>query len=395
MTSIRWLSGFLLMTACWTSGCGDDSSTAGTGGGAPVGEDPKPTIANYAKLVLANYEDALTGAQAIQEAVDAFVDAPSESSLERAKKAWKDARPTYIQTEVFRFYGGPIDDEKTGPEGRINGWPLDEFYIDYVEGEPEAGIINRPEEFPEIDADLIAELNEKDGEKNLSAGFHAIEFLLWGQDQSETGPGERPFTDYVSGPTGTAENQDRRGAYLKAAAELLVRDLELVRDAWEPNQGYAASFTQEDPDSALQKILVGMGNLSGGELKRERINNAYVTKDQEEEHSCFSDTTHVDHYNDAVGIQNVYLGRYGSVQGPGLDVLVAALDVDLDKRMKEQLQAAIDAIGAIPEPFDQAIFDESEGGGRAKIKAAMDRLQELTDTTLEVATTLGVSVNIE
>ena len=49
----------------------------------------------------------------------------------------------YSPTEVFRFYGGPIDDDN-GPEGLLNAWPLDEVFIDYVLGNPDAGIINDP-----------------------------------------------------------------------------------------------------------------------------------------------------------------------------------------------------------------------------------------------------------
>jgi putative iron-regulated protein len=372
-------------------GCGDDAETSATTGG--VGPDAKATLEGYATLVHGSYEDSLDRAGALKTAVDALVASPTAATLDGARAAWNDARPAYLQTEAYRFYGGPIDDEATGPEGRINGWPLDEVYIDYVEGDAAAGIINRAVDFPTIDKALISDLNEKDGEKNLSAGFHAIEFLLWGQDLSVTGPGARPHTDYVVGAGGTAANQDRRGAYLKAAAELLVDDLHSVEDAWEPGEeNYASSFVALDPQEGLRRIVTGMGSLAGSELVNERINNAYETKDQEEEHSCFSDTTHVDHKNDAIGIQNVYLGRYGSLDVQGVDELVRAKDAALDARMQADLQAAVDAIDAIPEPFDQAILDDAS---RAQIKTAIDALRALTDTTVEVATVLGITINLE
>jgi putative iron-regulated protein len=150
----------------------------------------------------------------------------------------------------------------------------------------------------------------------------------------------------------------------------------------------------EYPDADRDR-LYRYGSLAGGELRNERMNNAYQERDQEEEHSCFSDTTHVDHLNDAIGIENVYLGRFGAADGPGLDELVASVDPDLDARMKADLAAVIAAIGAIPIPFDQAINDEAVGGGREKIKSAMDALAQLTDTTVEVATALGVTINLE
>jgi putative iron-regulated protein len=368
-------------------GCGSDA------GDGPAGPDPKVVVANYAKLVHANYEEALDKAVALQTALEAFVAAPDAAKLDAARAAWKDARPDYLQTEAFRFYGGPIDDEATGPEARINGWPLDEVYIDYVEGRPTDGIINHPTEFPTIDKTLIADQNELGGEKNLSAGYHAIEFLLWGQDQSTTGPGNRPFTDFVTGAGGTAMNQDRRVQYLKEAAALLVDDLRFVEESWEPGQtNYASTFVADEPRKSLSKMLTGMGSLSATELPKERMNNAYETRDQEEEHSCFSDNTHVDHMNNALGIQNVYLGRYGTLDGPGLDELVRAKNPDLDNRMQANFSAVLAAIEAIPKPFDQAISDDA---ARVKIKAAMDALKTLTDTTVEVASLLGLTINLE
>jgi putative iron-regulated protein len=166
-----------------------------------------------------------------------------------------------------------------------------------------------------------------------------------------------------------------------------------VKEGWDPGQtNYASAFVADDPKVSLSKMLKGMGSLSATELPKERMNNAYETKDQEEEHSCFSDNTHVDHFNDALGIQNVYLGRYGTLDGPGLDELVRAKNPDLDNRMQANFAAVLAAIEAIPKPFDQAILDDA---ARVKIKAAMDALKNLTDTTVEVAGLLGLTINLE
>ena len=170
--------------------------------------DAKAVVLNYANLVHANYSDVLASALTLQKAITAFAAAPSAQGLEDAKKAWLAAREFYGQTEVFRFYSGPIDDDK-GPEGRLNAWPLDESYIDSVVGKPKSGIVNNPK--IKINKANLAKLNERGGEENIAAGWHAIEFLLWGQDLSETLPGQRPFEDYVDGK---APNADRRRAYL-------------------------------------------------------------------------------------------------------------------------------------------------------------------------------------
>jgi putative iron-regulated protein len=363
------------------------------------GEDPvvlgdaQPVIANYATIVHASYDESLTAATALEVAVDAFVAAPSSSTLEAARDAWLAAREPYGQTESYRFYDGPIDNATDGPEGQINAWPLDEVYIDYVEGQPMSGIINDPTMFPTLSIDVIASQNEQGGEKNISTGYHAIEFLLWGQDLSDTGAGDRPHTDYVAGAMGTAMNQERRGQYLALATELLVQDLTAVRDAWAPGQtNYAASFQTEAPTEAVRRMLQGMGSLSGAELAGERMTTALDNRDQEDEHSCFSDNTHRDLYLNALAVENVYLGRFGAMDGPGIDDLVAARDPALDTRMKAELTAALDAIEAIPPPFDQALVTDSS---RTLIMSAITALQTATDTIVEIATLLGIPLNLE
>ncbi|ATB28389.1 imelysin family protein [Melittangium boletus] len=392
MTKQGWLA--LMTGALFLTSCGEDKKAETVD---PLAESrARPVIQNYAALTSANYAEVVRQAHSLQEAIEAFVANPTDATMAAARAAWIEARVSYGQSEAYRFYGGPIDNEDTGPEGQINAWPLDEAYIDGVEENYDAGIINATEEYPELTQELIASLNERDGETNIASGYHAIEFLLWGQDVSETGPGNRPPTDFVSGEETTRTNADRRRQYLSLVTKQLVEDLESVEAQWKPTQGtYGQAFGAESPKAAVLKILTGLGSLSGAELAGERMTVAYDNKDQEDEHSCFSDNTHADLYNNALGIQNVYLGRYGSVSGPGLSSLVAEVNPALDQKMKERLQASLDAIRAIPVPFDQAILGADNSPGRQKVKAAIDALRAQTDTLVEVATALGITLNLE
>lgn len=153
-------------------------------------------LQHYSSLVYANYSDSIAAAKQMQQAIDAFIANPSQATQDAARKAWLNAREFYGQTEAFRFYDGPIDNED-GPEGQINAWPMDESYVDYVVGDEKAGLINNRSEA--ITKERLAELNEHDGEENISTGWHAIEFMLWGQDLNDNGPGARPFTDFIDG----------------------------------------------------------------------------------------------------------------------------------------------------------------------------------------------------
>ena len=377
-----------LAFACDSSGTGspwdDESFTV----------DAAESLGSYAQVVVASYADTITAAEAMQSDIRAFLGAPSEAGLNKARASWLAAREIYGQTEVYRFYGGPIDDEANGYEGQINAWPMDEVYIDYVEGDPDGGIINDPGKT--IDFATLIALNGAGGEDDISTGWHAIEFLLWGQDLAADGPGARPWTDYVIDGTGSAQNQDRRRDYLEVVTMLLINDLKAVSDAWAAGADYHDSFVQADPKDSLTKILFGMGSLSGAELSGERMRVAFETREQEDEHSCFSDNTHRDLYTNALGIENVYLASYGGkARGVSLSQLVAARDPDLDTRLKAELRASIAAIEAIPAPFDQAIQAPADDPANRAVAAAITALQTQTKTIVEVATLLDITLNLE
>jgi putative iron-regulated protein len=345
----------------------------------------------YSDIVLASYEDSLLAAQNMALAIENFLAAPSEETFQAAKTAWLAAREPYGQTEAYRFYGGPIDGEN-GPEGFINAWPLDEAYIDYVEGLPDSGIVNDLQTYPEINAELLESLNEQGAEENISVGFHAIEFLLWGQDLSAEGPGNRPFTDYT-----TAPNAERRGQYLRLVTELLLQHLDEMVQAWQNDVpgNYREQFLALEPEQGLTAMLTGIGVLSKSELSGERMFTAYDNQDQEDEHSCFSDNTHRDIVANAQGIANVYRGTYtrldgSTVAGVGLAEVVAAIDPALNEAVLAQLDLSLSLVEAIPAPFDQAII---EAEGRDLVIEAVFALQDQGDLFSEVAVALGLTID--
>jgi putative iron-regulated protein len=350
-------------------------------------ETKDKVIAQYVAIVRASYDDSISGAKALRAAIADLVKEPSQKTLDAARTAWIDSRPAYLQTEAYRFYQGPIDFEPTddseegGPEGRINAWPLDENFIDYVAGEDgRKGIINDRKAFPEITKQTLIDQNEKGGEANIASGYHAIEFLLWGQDTNNDGPGTRPFTDYAAGQAGADPDADRRRQYLGLAADLLIEDLSRVRDAWNDGEPYLKAFLANQNDDSLEAIVTGITALAGEELAGERLQPAYDYGDQEDEHSCFSDNTLNDMKYDLVGIKNVYLGQYGDLDGPGLQDLVRKADPQLDTRIQAQLKAAKDAIDRIPAPFDQTIKEENP----RTLRAAIDALNELHSSLAKI-----------
>jgi putative iron-regulated protein len=369
--------------------------------------DAKAVLSHYADIAQATYQDSLTTAKALDAAVDALVTKPSQDTLDAARAAWKAARVPYQQSEAFRF-GDPIVDDW---EGRVNSWPLDEGLIDYVDpsygAESDdntlytANVIAQKDieiDGKKVDASnitpefLSGTLQEAGGiESNVATGYHAIEFLLWGQDLNGTGPGagKRPFTDFdVANCTGG--NCDRRAAYLNSASDLLVTDLEEMAANWGPDGPARKAVIDGDPKAGLTAILTGLGSLSYGELAGERMKLGLLLHDPEEEHDCFSDNTHNSHLNDAIGIRNVYSGVYKRVdgttlEGPAIANLVKEADPAVDVELAAKIDMTVAAMEAVAkraengETYDQQIGENNAEGNKA-IQGAIDALVDQTKT---------------
>ncbi|SDH74535.1 putative iron-regulated protein [Pseudomonas flavescens] len=427
-------SASLLTIAIALAGCGEDkapanqaaapapqasTSSAPAAAGAFDEAAAQDVVKHYADIASAVFDDAASTAKTLQTAIDALLATPNQETLKAAREAWLAARVPYMQSEVFRFGNTIVDDW----EGQVNAWPLDEGLIDYVAadyqhalGNPgaSANIIANTEiqvgedkvDVTEITPDLLASLNELGGsEANVASGYHAIEFLLWGQDLHGTGPGagERPATDYVVGEGATGGHNERRRAYLKAATELLVADLDEMAGQWKAGvaDNYRATLESESAENGLRKILFGMGSLSLGELAGERMKVALEANSTEDEHDCFSDNTHNSHFYNGKGIRNVYLGEYKkadgtSLTGPSLSSLVAKADAAADSTLKADLEATEAKLQALVDSankgqhFDQLIAaDNAEG--QQLVRDAIAALVKQTGAIEQAAGKLGIS----
>jgi putative iron-regulated protein len=395
------LSLLLLAGACGDSDSGDNDQ--GRQGAAFPLEAANKTIADYKDMVFRNYGDVVREAERLKVAIDAFLANPSEETQKAAQNAWLAARLPYGPSEVYRFYDGPIDSPETGLEGEINAWPLDENYIDYTRDQPTAGLINDLTGTPEITLDVIKSANEAAGEKAISTGYHAIEFLLWGQDDlvAGQGAGKRSYTDYVEG--GSASNPARRKQYLSLVTDLLLADLKEVAAQWDPAnaQNFAAGFGkggEEASKDAISKLLLSLGSLSKAELSGERMTVAYKNGDQEDEHSCFSDNTASDLLGNGQGLRNVWLGSYGGLDKAGLDEVVAAVDADLAQKMTTDIDAAIAKLEALEnlqkagKPIDVVISSGDSSPERKTMLDAIQALKLVADDVEDAAKALGLSV---
>jgi len=390
--------------------------------GAAHAAEPAAVLDTYADIALAKFEDSLTTAKALDAAIDALIASPTPATLNAARAAWIAARVPYQQTEVYRFGNAIVDDW----EGKVNAWPLDEGLIDYVDASYGAesdenalytvnviantslmvngATVDASAITPALIADTLHEAEEV--EANVATGYHAIEFLLWGQDLNGTGAGAgaRPASDFDTANC-TGGNCDRRADYLKAASTLLLSDLEEMVANW-TDAGAARAALMDDTNAGLSTILTGMGSLSYGELAGERMKLGLLLNDPEEEHDCFADNTHNSHYFNQVGIRNIYSGQYKRidgtvVSGPSIGDLVAGADAEVHADLSAKLDETMVAMSAMKtraesiEAYDQMI-GEGNDAGNAVVQAAIDGLIAQTRPIERAVAALGLgSIEVE
>ena len=289
-------------------------------------------------------------------------------------------------TEAFRFSDTPIE----AIEGQINAWPMNEAAIDYVKDNPTAGIVNASAD--PLTIEQIVKANGADDEANVTTGWHAVEFLLWGQDLNADGPGARPATDYVAG---TPAN-DRRRLYLHLVAEQLEQDIKSVAKAWADDDadGYAAKLKALPEREVLGRMLNGMAIMAGSEFMSARLAVALDSGDQEDEHSCFSDTTHQDFVYDLVGIKNIWTGDADGKTRAGLDDLVKSIDPALAANIDALFADTEAKVAALGDPWDKVLASPEGSPGRLAGEAAVKALQSLGQGLTAAGSKLGVLVLI-
>lgn len=400
-------------------------------------------LATYSNIALDNYTDSLDDAKALQKEIYSFAKKPTAAGLKATKKAWLQSRESYGQSEIFRLSNGPIDAEEGwvaeaygSLEGQLNAWPLDENMIDYTldadQKKTSGNIIDSKGKFtptgesPEavdvskITVNAITALNENGGEANVASGYHAIEFLLWGQDQDYNNfvedkvtngalvAGQRPLSDFTKD-----KNAKRRLDYLKAAADKLVADLELVTSAWSKNlKGNQGLYRQAlqgklkgknkaknlNSKEAVRDIFAGMGVFIKSELANERIAVAVLTPSEEDEHSCFSDNTHRDIATNYQGFKNILMGKYNgkSYGNSPFSALSKKDQKDIKKLMAdiEKRIAKIDKLAETKMHFDYQIHPENKKEVQ-NIVSLKNQLRKLGDKMVVVAKAHHISLSEE
>ena len=335
----------LLLASAFVVGCGSDEDDKQDD--AQVEAFDATTMLNdFANtVVLATYIDLDDKAGELLVAVRTLAADTSQANLEKAQQAWKATRKPWEQSEAFLF--GPVDTQGLDPA--LDSWPVDHVNLQSV-----------------LDGNDTLTVDFVSGLEDTQKGFHTIEFLLFRDGN------QRKASDIT----------DRELEYLVSTTENLKESTFQLRLAWAPEgenfsnivaQAGVGSAVYPSQSAAVQEMINGMIVIAD-EVANGKISDPYNESDTTLVESQFSFNSISDFQDNIRGIQNVYMGRFMN-DGQGLNEFLNSKDADLDVRFQKEVQAAIDAIGAIPDPFRDSIT-----ANRGAVQAAIDAVGKVQQT---------------
>jgi putative iron-regulated protein len=311
---------------------------------------------------------------------------------------------------------------------------LDEGFIDYVDHSYQASVSNawahanligskaidaagRRVPINYIVIKQLQMLESSSGiESNIATGYHALEFMLWGQDTHGflSGAGERPWTDFSLDPSLCSNGKDlasniaacrKRGEFLQAQSLHILSKLKEMRGYWAPGEGNAGDRLQtSDVSEGLNRILFGLAAMSSEELAGERMHVAVMTNSPEEEQDCFSDDTHNSLWFNALGIENFYYGRYKGrshikLETDSLAALAAkyypelAREIDAGFSETKAAMKVIWAAGNTGEQYVDQFIAPDNAAGHALFQRVISGLQAQANLLKELGSNLGLKLN--
>ena len=336
----------LLLASAFVVGCGSDEEEHDDEHDHDEAFEAGAMLNNFANnVVLATYTELDNKAGELLTAVKALADDTSQANLEKAQQAWVATRTPWEQSEAFLF--GPVDTQGLDPA--LDSWPVDHVNLQSV-----------------LDSGDTLTVDFVSGLEDTQKGFHTIEFLLFREGD------QRKASDIT----------DRELEYLVSTTENLKASTSQLRLAWAPEgenfsgtvaQAGAGSAVYPSQSAAVQEMVNGMIVIAD-EVANGKISDPYNESDTTLVESQFSFNSISDFQDNIRGIQNVYMGKF-MTDGQGLNEFVNSHDADLDARFQQEVQAAIDAIGAIPDPFRDSITTN-----RGAVQSAIDAVSTVQQT---------------
>lgn len=298
------------------------------------------------KVALAGYNDLQNNADALYTALNNLNTDATEDNLSTARTAWKNMRTTWEQCEGFLF--GPVEDNDYDPN--MDTWPTDYHQMDSL-----------------LASSNSLALSDIQNATLSLRGFHPIEYIIFG----------------VGGSRTAASITDRQKQYMISLATDLKNTCHALYDSWAGAGNFAGKVTTagngSDKYAKRQEVYLAIvGAMTDicsevGEGKMaEPFGTSVASADSNIVESPYSGNSSIDFKNNIVGLKNVYMGLN---DGKGLSYLVASKNKDLDNRIQNEINAAINSFDNITLPYGQAIYSQ-----RTQVQNTMTALETLKGT---------------
>ncbi|MCU0537467.1 MAG: peptidase M75 [Hydrococcus sp. Prado102] len=345
----------LLGLVTFGTGCSNTSQPSATTE-EQSGDIKKVVVSDFAdRVVIPTYQLLVTRSQNLSKAVDAFVAKPGDDTLKAAQEAWRATRTPWEESEAFAF--GPAS--SLGYDGDLDDWPVNETDVKAV-------ISSKAELTPESIKQL----------QTTQKGFHTIEYLLFGLNN------DRKAVDL----------SEREIKMLKLLTDAFDQTAQDLTKSWvegvNGNPAYSQVFSTAGDsgnssyptiNAALEEIVQGkIGCLD--EVANEKIGEPLKEKTTKDLESRFSHHSLDDFKSNIRSVENAYLGRAAESnesKGKSISNLVAQADPKLDEQVKSELQAALVALDAVPNPVEPKMSDRD---ALTKLEAAQKAIATVQET---------------
>ncbi len=387
-----------MMTASMT-GCNDDSNTSDTTSSSSQEQILQSVITDYVDCtIIPTYRGMADASIELHNACLAMRNAGTGNvtteMVQTAGNAWIKARRYWELSEAWLY--GAAGDYNIDPH--IDSWPLDKTAMD--------NLLNNPAQMAQMDPDGYYVGNML-GYGLL--GFHAIEYMLFELDATgtESLPHHVNYTEpelnYLAAVAGDLRNQCIRLEASWAGMDHITNDKQqILTDAeLEPSFDYGSSMKNAGSggskyinyNEAVQELIVGAQDIAD-EVGGLKIGNP--TGHGEEDNpdyieSPYSLNSITDFTDNIISIRNAYQGcqdadDYIKPVNSSLSSYVQSLNPELDTRMKNAIQDAIDKIGQMREPFAKTARDPQYDAINQAAIAACNNVTDVLNEVLNLLT---------
>lgn len=196
----------------------------------------EPFTHHYSETLQKKLDASTLTALLFDDSIKQFLATPNVANLEAAQQKWQETYALFNDTSPFT-----VLTDNPAQHSYIDSWPILPGYIDAISGFPNSGIVN----------DVTLELNEANIRQQhgltfpgeVSTGFHAIEFMIWGEtttaensesakeskEENKTLPLKRytPVKQWHQTELDVSQHSNnRRRKYLALVTNILLKDIE-------------------------------------------------------------------------------------------------------------------------------------------------------------------------